>query len=310
MKTRKSSLSKTALLAVAVLLGIILIPLVGFALVSGYVNGKGLGLQSKMDHSLSAIPNAAKAIADGKVITASNTGSYTNIFFLHHSTGNNLIAHGNIRELFGANGYQLWDHWYNHLGLRDPDSQPLRYHYSIPGDNTDPDGLHEIFTQPVLPLPLNAISNMLQHEVIIIKSCFEPANNIRSDEQLEQYKAWYLDMRETMAAHPDRVFIILTSPPLNPAATNPDEAARARKYAGWLASEEFTGGHTNIFVFDFYDLLAENDPSKPDVNMLRAEYRDGDDSHPNEAANRAIGPIFVEFAIDKIESYRSSRAGK
>lgn len=308
MKTRKRSFGKAALLAVAALLGIAVVILIGFALISGYTTGKGLETQSKIDYSLNAIPNAFKAIMYGRRIAASNSGDFRDIFFLHHSTGNLLVSHGELKQAFAEKGYQFWDHMYNRNGARDPDGVPLRYHYSIPGDNTDPDGLVRIFKQPALPLPLNALSNMLQHEVIIVKSCFDPANHIASDEQLQLYKTWYLGIRETMAAHPDRIFIIMTTPPLNPAETNADEAVRARKYADWLASDEFTAGAPNVFVFDFYTLLAENDPTKPDVNMLRADYRDGSDSHPNATASRAAAPVFTQFVIEKIEQYRAFRA--
>jgi len=35
--------------------------------------------------------------------------------------------------------------------------------------------------------------------------------------------------------------------------------------------------------------------------MLRAEYRpEGEDSHPNEAANRAVGPVFVEAVVEAV----------
>ena len=47
-------------------------------------------------------------------------GDYTNVIFLHHSTGRALIAEGDVRPLLTELGYQFWDHGYNHEGLVRP----------------------------------------------------------------------------------------------------------------------------------------------------------------------------------------------
>ncbi len=57
-------------------------------------------------------------------------------------------------------------------------------------------------------------------------------------------------------------------------------------------------GHPNVFAFDLFDLLADGD------DVLRAEYRmDEYDSHPNELANRTIGPLFADFIDQAVRSY-------
>jgi hypothetical protein len=233
-----------------------------------------------------------------------NYGAFTNVIFLHHSTGANLIEQGGVRERFTQAGYSFWDQGYNDVGLRDPNGAFVGYSYSVPKDNTDPDGLARIFSQHEYKYPINALSGLLQYEVIIIKSCFAPANNIKSDSQLENYKSWYTGIRDVMDQHRDKLFIIVTSPPLNPEETNPEEASRARAFAEWLKSEEFLNGHANIATFDFFDLLAVSDPSSPETSMLRPEYRNGADSHPNQIANEKFGPLFVDFVIRTIEQHR------
>jgi len=235
-------------------------------------------------------------------------GSYTNVVFLHHSTGSALISEGDVRALFSERGYQFWDHGYNQSGLQDPDGTSTQASYQIPGlrgrGNTDVDGLAELFTQPVTDPPSNAFSYLLQHEVIAVKSCY-PNSAIKSVGMQEQFQEWYLQMRDVMDQHPDRTFILVTSPPLHPQKTNADEAARARIIANWLKSDEYLTGHPNIFVFDFFDLLAD-----PDTNVLHAKYRESADevnSHPNPLANEVIGPQFVEFVVQSVESYRAAR---
>lgn len=235
-------------------------------------------------------------------------GSYTNVIFLHHSVGENLIGEGGVRALLTELGYQFWDHGYNQKGLVRPDGMSTGAHYGIPGalsrGDTDVGGLARLFAQPVTDPPDNAFSRLMQHEVIIVKSCF-PNSAIKSDDMQEQFQAWYLQMRDVMDQHPDRIFILVTSPPLHPLKTSADEATRARNITNWLRSDEYLKGHPNIFVFGFFDLLAD-----PDTNMLHAKYQknaDEADSHPNRSANEIIGPQFVEFVIQSVESYRASR---
>jgi len=236
--------------------------------------------------------------------SVSSNGDFTNIIFLHHSVGQNLVDQGGVRARFAELGYDFWDHGYNFQGVTRPDGTPAGFNYNVPDDNTDPDGLARIFGQPVYGLPIDTFSGLLQHDVVVFKSCFS-ASNIASREQLEAYKAYYSSIRDVVDQHPDRIFIALTPPPLNPAETDPEAAARARAFADWLTSDEYLEGHPNLFAFDLFSLLAEDDPSAPDYNMLREAYRDGVDSHPNRLANETIAPLFVSLVVDAIQTYQA-----
>ncbi len=258
----------------------------------------GRGIRMRAVHRIRAV------LQEGAV---EPNGDFTNVIFLHHSVGRYIINQGRVRQRLTAAGFDFWDHDYNWEGLIAPDATRTGYSYVIPDDNTDPDGLARLFAQPVYRRPINAFSGLMQHEVIAFKSCF-PTSDIASEAQLAQYKTWYLGMRDVMDQHPDRIFIVVTPPPLNPAATNAENAARARAFADWLTSEEFLDGHANVFAFDLFDLLAEGDPSAPDANMLRADYREEEDSHPNELANQTIGPLFADFIVESVQSYRSHLA--
>ena len=85
--------------------------------------------------------------------------------------------------------------------------------------------------------------------------------------------------------------------------------ARARAFSNWLTSDEYLSGHSNVFTFDFFDSLAEDDLTAPDCNMLREAYRDGTDSHPNATANETIGPRFADFVINAIHTYHAVYKG-
>jgi len=275
---------------------------VGFALALLLIVGLVLG-RSVVRRLSSAAKSHMLAVLDAPQVTASRQGRYTDIIFLHHSVGTNLIEQGGVRERLTEAGYTFWDHGYNGDGLRGPDGSNRGYNLFVPDDNTDPDGLSMIFGQEPYPLPLNTLSALLQHDVIVIKSCF-PNSQISSDGQLGQLKQLYLDMRNTMDKHPDKLFIVITQPPLNPAETNAENAARAHALATWLASDEFLHGQSNVTTFNLFDQLADGDPASPDYNMLRREYQDGADSHPNRLANETIGPAFADFIIAAADARR------
>lgn len=277
---------------------IALVTLAILVVIAGGLALRGRGLRMTMVHR-------ARALGDHQNIT--RNGDFTNVVFLHHSTGRNLIRQGRVRERLTEVGFQFWDHDYNFEGLTRPDGGLAGYSYGIPDDNTDPDGFARLFLQRLYPWPVNAFSGLMQHKVIAFKSCF-PASAITDDGQLEQYKTWYLGMREVMDRYPDHIFIVVTPPPLNPATTDAETAIRARAFANWLKSDEYLSGHPNVFTFDFFDLLAEVDPAAPDFNMLRASYREGEDSHPNELANQTIGPLFADFIIESVQAYRAELA--
>ena len=221
----------------------------------------------------------------------------TRIIFLHHSCGENLINQGGVREGLTAEGYEFYDHGYNGDGLRLADGSYTGTNFDVPGDNTDPDGFATIFAQLLHDPPDNTFSHLMQYDVIALKSCF-PVSNIGDDYQLDEYKSHYLSIRDRLDQYPDKIFVIVTQPPQVPANSDPAEGARARAFADWLESDGYLAGHPNVFVFDFFGLLAGDD------DFLRPEYRvDEYDAHPNERANREIGPRFVAFIGQAIQSY-------
>ncbi|MFZ5905839.1 MAG: Ig-like domain-containing protein [Nitrospirota bacterium] len=237
--------------------------------------------------------------------------SLTNLFFLHHSTGDGLVVQGDMRSVIAsynsAHGtlFEFWDHGYNWDGLRNPSGEFTGTNYDIPGDNTDPDGLYDLWTSSEAE-HVNARNQILNnHEVIAFKSCF-PASAIPDAETLTQYQAWYLAMRDFFDTRPDRLFIVMSTPPLHRLATNATEAAHARTFADWLCSDAYLSGHPNVRCFNLFDYLAQGNDGSPHANMLRYDY-EGDhsdsDSHPNTAANQTVGPVFAEFLCDAALGY-------
>jgi hypothetical protein len=218
------------------------------------------------------------------------------IIWLHHSVGFGIIDGGGVREGLSSLGYEFYDHGYNDDGLRLADGSATGTNFDVPGDNTDPDGFAEIFSQPVHDPPDNTLSQLMQYDVILIKSCF-PTSNIWDDSQLEADKGYYRTIATQMDKYPDKLLILVTHPPQVPNSTDSDEARRARALNDWLLSDEFQSGHANLFVFDLFGRLAGGD------NLLRPEYRfDNDDAHPNDTANAAVGPELVAFVDQAVRS--------
>ncbi len=209
-----------------------------------------------------------------------------NFFFIHHSVGQNLWIRGPlIVELYKQN-YMPFDMTYTEGKV---DGYVIGDHTDIPDWPTNfntPKYFQVMYTWE-LKKPGE------HHDVIAFKSCF-PNSNIDSEARLEEFKKDYLSLLPTFKAHPEVLFVPFTTPPLNPAATNKANAARARRLANWL-KYEYSAKLPNVIAFDFFDILANppDDPAEP--NMLRKEYRSGTDSHPTAAGDKAVTAAFLPF---------------
>jgi hypothetical protein len=154
---------------------------------------------------------------------------------------------------------------------------------------------------------------------IIFKHCFPGADIVADDgtpsvssgtKSIENYKLQYRALRTLMDSYPTNKFIIWTLAPLHRNATDAANASRAREFVNWVNEDwlsEDSKSHPNIFVFDFFSYTAElsETPVNGKVNCLKYEYEgdhNGNDSHPNEAANTAIMPIFGQFIADVLSN--------
>lgn len=272
------------------------------------VGGKPLGIRSFVEIQIWKASALIRSLQYSKEIQSLSQGNYTNVIFLHHSVGDHLIRQTDFRDRLTQAGLSFWDHDYNYYGLNDPNGQNLGFHFNIPNDDTDPPGLAKLFSQPVYPLPINAVSGLMQYEVIILKSCFT-GNVLPDDQSVEQTRTYYEVIHRFFEKHPEKLFILLTTPPLNSAEADEAMGARAREIAEWLQSPEYLRGLPNVYVFDLYSALAENDPSSPNYNRLREDYKEGTDNHPTMNANQDIAPVLAEFIVDSINDFRSKQTG-
>jgi len=133
---------------------------------------------------------------------------------------------------------------------------------------------------------------------------------------LANAKGIYIDLLEYFKTRQDKLFVVVTAPPL----ADETYADNARAFNNWLVNEWLTGYNVgNVFVFDFYNVLTTNGgdantndaglesgnhhrwwnggiqhktDGDDDANPNVAEYSSGDD-HPSEAGNEKATAEFV-----------------
>ena len=227
------------------------------------------------------------------------------VLFIHHSTGGNLIKQGSLRELIKKTNpdMEFWDHGYNlysnhilakllatftfHTGLSDNEGRMTGTDYNLIISNNSPKEYAEIFSRKQNDPTLQAI---LQYDIIAFKNCF-PTTKIESEKQLNQYKEYYKIIRDQVSKYKDKKFILFTPPPLRQKLTTEENASRAKQLIQFLNSKDFQSSTNNLFVFDFFSLLAdEKGYLKKDYTKLLYT-----DSHPNRKANKEAAIVFAKF---------------
>ena len=126
-----------------------------------------------------------------------------------------------------------------------------------------------------------------ENSVILFKSCFpnsnlkgnlnDPIPNIttnplKAQDASSEYmavpnaKGIYIDLLEYFRTRPDKLFIVITAPPL----IAPDNPSLARALNNWLVNDWLKGYPLkNVAVFDFYNVLTSNGGSS-DINDLNS----------------------------------------
>ncbi|MCL4364369.1 hypothetical protein M1328_03970 [Patescibacteria group bacterium] len=230
------------------------------------------------------------------------------ILFIHHSTGGLLLFFGKVRVLLRkkASHVELWDHSYNlyrykflsyliglftfKTGLSDGNGKMVGKDFNINISNNSPKEYAEIFSRRMDDYTLK---NILYFDTVIFKNCF-PTSKIETIEKLNNYKEYYSQIMKNISSYKNR-FIIFTQPPLRKEMNNPVWARNARKLANFMSLE--TRKYKNIFIFDFFNFLADRNGDNKD--MLKRDFCNllPFDSHPNIKANKEIGRKLVRYLL-------------
>lgn len=279
------------------------------------------------------------------------------LVFIHHSTGQNWLEDGN-----GALGIALRDHNYyvsdtNYGWTVQGTSNSI-------GDMTDIGHWWLWFRGPESSAILSALyaegeqragyqrpetGPEGENEIVMFKSCF-PNSNLQgnagdpvpaiTDNELKgqdcssdahtvaNAKGIYIDILEYFRTRPDKLFVVITQPPLSDVTW----ASNARAFTLWLTRDwlkNYTGA--NVFVFDFFNVLTTNGGSST-VNDLGASggnhhrwwngavqhlvqvgsgntlaYPSGDD-HPSQAGNLKATGEFVDLLNVAVYRWRDRMA--
>jgi uncharacterized repeat protein (TIGR02543 family) len=266
-----------------------------------------------------SLPQTGSAQAQGVAPSAPDPnppGETVKLIFIHHSTGENWL-----RDDYGGLGLALSQ---NNYFVSD-----TNYHWgpnSI-GDRTDIPNWTEWFASADTPTYMAALfTEYGQHasytrtladpggenEIVMFKSCFpnsalegNPNDPPSPDGWLTVGHAKYVynQILVYFGAHPEKLFVVITAPPLSDGIY----AANARAFNqwlmyNWLPENNYT--QTNVAVFDFYNVLtgpnnhhrfingAEEHVFTPGMNTLY--YPSGDD-HPSVAGSQKATDEFIEL---------------
>ena len=274
------------------------------------------------------------------------------LIFIHHSSGENWLtnSNGGLGIALKKANYYVSDTNYG-WGPADLDvgSDTI-------GDHTDIGHWYNWFAGPNRETYLTALYGERgrhssysrlgkrpagENRIVMFKSCFpnsslkgKPSdppktgagNKLRGQDAGSSYmtvgnaKGIYKDLLRYFATRQDKLFIVVTAPPLSRSETSSARAANARALNRWLTRTWLSSyPHKNVAVFDFYNVLTSNGGSSAvnDVGesggnhhrwynsavqyqqSLKYNYSayptDEWDSHPTRAGNRKASAEFVKL---------------
>jgi hypothetical protein len=237
------------------------------------------------------------------------------LIFIHHSTGENWLRddYGGLGQALGKDNYFVSDTNYGW----GPDAI---------GDRTDIPNWLEWFHSENTEAYMEAVFNESGqnsdytrtlsdpgggNEIIMFKSCFpnsllegnpdDPPTE-GTDLTVGNAKYVYNEILQYFAGHPDKLFVVITAPPVQDAAY----AANARAFNQWLVNDwlkENNYSLYNVAVFDFYNVLTspnahhwvKDGAIQHIVSNSNTSYYPSspDDDHPSADGSRKATDEFV-----------------
>lgn len=235
------------------------------------------------------------------------------LIFIHHSTGENWLAddYGRLGQALAANNYYVSDTNYGW----GPDAI---------GDRTDIPNWVEWFRSEQTPVYMEALFNESEqhasysrsfgdpggeNRIVLFKSCFpnselegHPGDGPDPDGWLSVGHAkWvYNEILRYFATRPDKLFVVITAPPLS----DDTYASNARAFNNWLLNDwlsENNYSYTNVVVFDFFNELTSPQARHSAVDgqvvyiagNRNTLYYPSEDDHPSPSGSQKATADFV-----------------
>lgn len=257
------------------------------------------------------------------------------LVFVHHSTGQGWLSDGLLGSQLTAANYYVSDtnygwgpdgignttdvgHWWT--WFRGPGAATYTSALYAATDN-----MSGYTRMPADPGGSN--------EVVMFKSCF-PNSNVEGSASdavpaiganplkggsgpltVGNVKGVYLDLLEYFKTRPDKLFVLVITPPLRSVDTNATNAANARYLADWLVDPNgWLKGYTagNVVAFDYYNVLTGGYHTVSGDAIVHTAgpsnylaYPTGD-SHPSAVGHQRATANFVPWLN---ASYRAWKSG-
>jgi len=251
------------------------------------------------------------------------------LIFIHHSTGENLL-----RDDYGQLGIALKN---NNYFVSDTN---YGWGPNTIGSRTDIPDWTEWFSSASTPTYMNALfSESGKHStytrlaadpggpntIILFKSCFPNSNLAGSPSDPPSpsggltvgHAKWvYNQILLYFAQHPEKLFVVVTAPPLQDAT----HAANARAFNEWLMNNWLADNSyslNNVAVFDFYNVLTgPNNHHRFNSGAIEhvftpgmnTEYYPSGDDHPSVAGSLKATGEFVPLLNVFYNRWHSSLA--
>ena len=240
-------------------------------------------------------------------------GKTVKLIFIHHSCGENWLAdgHGGLGQALAKNNYFVSDtnYGWGPDGIGDR-TDITNWPEWFTGSNSNrylkalyrESGIHSPYTR-------NISDPGGENQIIMFKSCF-PNSSLAGRPNdppargggltVGNAKSIYNKLLTYFASRPDKLFIVITAPPLQDGS----HAANARAFNTWLVTKWLAGYKgKNVAVFDFYNVLTGPNNhhrfSKGAIEYVTNRggntlyYPTNGDDHPSSAGNRKATGEFV-----------------
>jgi hypothetical protein len=186
------------------------------------------------------------------------------LVFIHASVGEQWLSHW-LGEELGANNYFVSDYSvHNHLDF------PGHDYCAWPAVLGDPHWMDVLAQHNAVEA--NYARSVAdpggENTILMIKPCFTqypimgnpddpPCDECDCVPTVAAIKRSLIDLREVLAQHPNRFFVLMTAPPKKQEGMAQGENARA--LADWMVNEWLAGYEVgNVMVFDLFNVLTSN----------------------------------------------------
>lgn len=254
--------------------------------------------------------------ADGAALN-SNPPSSASLIFIHHSTGENWLSdsNGGLGIALRNNNYFVSDTNYGWGPDSIGDNTDIGYWWNWFRGTSSSTYMSALYNESGQNASYSRLSTKPagENEIIMFKSCFPNSafqgsatdtvppigsNPLAGQDSSSAYhtianaKGIYMDILEYFRTKQDKLFIVITAPPLS----DNTWANNARAFNEWLINDWLENyPYKNVAVFDFYNVLTTNggNENTNDLNQSSGNHHrwsgsaiehitsGDDDSYPN-----------------------------